>query len=234
MMEAQTQRSRRKAERPEQILAAAQRVLLERGFQGLTIDEVASTAKIAKGTVYLYFKNILDLRANLLKYSLMDLRQRMSGCSTNGNGSVRLRRMLALYVRQILERHRALALDELLLQEQSSGALSRAASMVCEAAVLDLIEMVGSVIRQGQADRSIREDLKARETAVILLASLRSLGVSQIKLRKLCPDGALGGASSEAASSVGVDLLCRGLETKRKSAGKFNIAKKSSRARLTT
>jgi len=43
--------------RVREILEAACRVVAQYGFQGATIDRVAEEAKIAKGTVYLYFHN---------------------------------------------------------------------------------------------------------------------------------------------------------------------------------
>jgi AcrR family transcriptional regulator len=43
--------------RVHEILEAACRVVAQYGFQGATIDRVAEEAKIAKGTVYLYFHN---------------------------------------------------------------------------------------------------------------------------------------------------------------------------------
>ncbi|HEY6394209.1 MAG TPA: TetR/AcrR family transcriptional regulator [Candidatus Binataceae bacterium] len=44
-----------------EILEAARRVIGRHGFQGTTIDRVAEEARIAKGTVYLYFSNKDDL-----------------------------------------------------------------------------------------------------------------------------------------------------------------------------
>jgi len=41
--------------RSREILEAARRVVAHNGFQGVTIDRVAEEARIAKGTVYLYF-----------------------------------------------------------------------------------------------------------------------------------------------------------------------------------
>jgi len=43
--------------RVRELLDAACRVVARHGFQGATVDRVAEEAKIAKGTVYLYFQN---------------------------------------------------------------------------------------------------------------------------------------------------------------------------------
>jgi AcrR family transcriptional regulator len=46
-----------KAARREEILDAARRVFAERGFRGTTIADIAEEAKIALGTIYLYFSS---------------------------------------------------------------------------------------------------------------------------------------------------------------------------------
>jgi AcrR family transcriptional regulator len=43
--------------RAREILEAARRIVGRFGFQGTTIDRVAEEAKVAKGTIYLYFRN---------------------------------------------------------------------------------------------------------------------------------------------------------------------------------
>jgi AcrR family transcriptional regulator len=47
--------------RVRELLEAARRVIGRYGFQGATIDRVADEAKVAKGTIYLYFTNKDDL-----------------------------------------------------------------------------------------------------------------------------------------------------------------------------
>jgi AcrR family transcriptional regulator len=51
--------------RREQILDAAERVLLERGLAAATMADVAKAAAVAKGTVYLYFESKAELLAGL-------------------------------------------------------------------------------------------------------------------------------------------------------------------------
>ncbi|HYA34066.1 MAG TPA: TetR/AcrR family transcriptional regulator [Candidatus Binataceae bacterium] len=47
--------------RVREILTAARKVVGRHGFEGTTIDRVAEEAKVAKGTIYLYFSNKDDL-----------------------------------------------------------------------------------------------------------------------------------------------------------------------------
>ncbi len=64
-----------RAFRTREILAAARRVMGQRGLEALTMEEIATAAGVAKGTVYLYFRGKEDLiralvsqvKENLLK-----------------------------------------------------------------------------------------------------------------------------------------------------------------------
>jgi TetR/AcrR family transcriptional repressor of nem operon len=51
--------------RREQILDAAQRVLLERGLRATTVADVVDAAGVAKGTMYLYFRSKDELLTGL-------------------------------------------------------------------------------------------------------------------------------------------------------------------------
>jgi AcrR family transcriptional regulator len=50
----------------EQVLAAARRVFLERGYHGATVDEIAAQAGFSKGVVYSQFASKADLFLALL------------------------------------------------------------------------------------------------------------------------------------------------------------------------
>ncbi|MEL6582978.1 MAG: TetR/AcrR family transcriptional regulator [Pseudomonadota bacterium] len=50
-------RHRRKEERPAEIVAAGLAEFAERGFERTRLEDIAKRAGIAKGTIYLYFRN---------------------------------------------------------------------------------------------------------------------------------------------------------------------------------
>jgi len=54
-------KEREKEQRREEILDAAQRVFFEKGLSIATMDEIAETAELSKGTLYLYYKSKEDL-----------------------------------------------------------------------------------------------------------------------------------------------------------------------------
>src|ERR1700712_3913263 len=52
---------RRKDARPQELLAAALDLFVERGFAATRLDDVARRAGVSKGTLYLYFDSKEDL-----------------------------------------------------------------------------------------------------------------------------------------------------------------------------
>jgi TetR/AcrR family fatty acid metabolism transcriptional regulator len=56
-----------RSEKRERILAAAERVFAEHGFFHARVSEIAREAKVADGTIYLYFKNKDDLLISLFE-----------------------------------------------------------------------------------------------------------------------------------------------------------------------
>lgn len=62
--------------RTTEILAAAHRVFADKGFHEATIDEVAKSAKVAKGTVYLYYRSKRELYRAALKRGIVEMLER--------------------------------------------------------------------------------------------------------------------------------------------------------------
>ncbi|MFA5139799.1 MAG: TetR/AcrR family transcriptional regulator [Elusimicrobiota bacterium] len=61
------------AVRKRLILDAARRLLVRRGYRDIPLDDVAREAKVAKGTLYLYFKD----KDDLMSASLQDVGDRL-------------------------------------------------------------------------------------------------------------------------------------------------------------
>ena len=74
-----TTREQARAAKREDILAAARRVFARQGFRGTTIADIAEEAKIALGTIYLYFPSKEDVFAALSQ----ELHQIIAGALTD-------------------------------------------------------------------------------------------------------------------------------------------------------
>lgn len=88
--------------RRSQILDAATQVFADKGFHGATIREVARTAQLADGTIYLYFKNKSDLLLGILN-RLNESERRASDLAQSLTGDVDVRSFFTSYVRHRME-----------------------------------------------------------------------------------------------------------------------------------
>jgi AcrR family transcriptional regulator len=67
------QRQRRKEARPQELLAAALSLFVEKGFAATRMDEVAQRAGVSKGTLYLYYPGKEDLFKAVVRQNLSSL-----------------------------------------------------------------------------------------------------------------------------------------------------------------
>jgi AcrR family transcriptional regulator len=66
----QTRWTRRKLERPSEILDAAVAVFAEKGFAAARMEDIARRAGVTKGTIYLYFQGKEDVFKSLVRESI--------------------------------------------------------------------------------------------------------------------------------------------------------------------
>ena len=52
-----TRKERERKARKELIIDVTEKIIEERGFENITMDEIAEKAEMGKGSLYLYFKN---------------------------------------------------------------------------------------------------------------------------------------------------------------------------------
>src|SRR6476619_7894434 len=72
-------RAKRSAERRDAILAAALDEFAARGFAATRLDDVARRADVAKGTIYLHFKDKESMFEELIRTAIVPLVARMQG-----------------------------------------------------------------------------------------------------------------------------------------------------------
>jgi AcrR family transcriptional regulator len=82
-------RAERAAERREAIIEAAMDEFIARGFAATRLDDVASRAGVAKGTIYLHFKDKEALFEELIRTAIVPLVNRLASGPPPVGGSVR-------------------------------------------------------------------------------------------------------------------------------------------------
>jgi AcrR family transcriptional regulator len=104
-MKEQTQRSRRKAERRQQLLAAAARLFADRGFRAVSIEDLGATVGISGPAVYRHFPSKEAILAELLE----GVSRRMLA---GGRAEVRPDLPAAVVLRRLIAFHTDFALED--------------------------------------------------------------------------------------------------------------------------
>ena len=107
---------RRKAERPQEILAAAFDVFAAHGYEAARIDDVARKAGIAKGTIYLYFRDKERLFRAMVR-SLVQKRFDAIAGSFQGTGEQLLRELHSRMYSQMVRNEKVRSIVRLLIAE---------------------------------------------------------------------------------------------------------------------
>ncbi len=139
------------------ILEAAERMFLKKGFFPTKIDDIARRAKVAKGTVYLYFKDkeslYIDLLAKKLDEGIAFLEEMVK---REGTPKEKLRIIFEEWINRILESKGLpcfLSLENInitakIIKKLRRAVLPRLGRMVA---------LIGGIIGEGVREREFRE-----------------------------------------------------------------------------
>lgn len=94
---------RRKDARPQELLAAALDLFVERGYAATRLDDVAKRAGVSKGTLYLYFSNKEDLFKAVVREHLVPVLGETEQTVENYQGSAKdlLRELMMQWWRRV-------------------------------------------------------------------------------------------------------------------------------------
>ncbi len=109
---------RRKDARPQELLAAALELFVERGFAATRLDDVAKAAGVSKGTLYLYFCSKEELFKAVVRENLVPLLGEAAGTIEQFDGSTEeLFRILMLRWWEIMGESKLSGLPKLMIAE---------------------------------------------------------------------------------------------------------------------
>ena len=118
---AETRWTRRKQERPAEILDAALKVFAQKGFAAARMDDIAKEAGVTKGTIYLYFENKEAVFKSLVRESVGATIATVTAAAQAQQGSARLLlRMVLTRVAQLLVESDRVVLPKIVIGESSN------------------------------------------------------------------------------------------------------------------
>jgi TetR/AcrR family fatty acid metabolism transcriptional regulator len=180
-----------KAERRTEILQAARQVFARKGYEPATLEAVAREAGLAKGTLYLYFKNKEDLYFHTLLHLVESLQACILGQVERSAGALDKMRAIALGQFDFFIRHR----DTLqLFAPFSNPSLARLHKRLIAPMMekwTTYVRRVTELVEEGQRTGALRRDIEPRDIA------LSFIGMTNQAAQALVRFGAAGPRAEE-------------------------------------
>jgi AcrR family transcriptional regulator len=176
-------REREKQERRQGIIDAAERVFFSKGVKAASMDEIAETAEVSKGTLYLYFKSKEEIYLSINHRALKILRgmfeEVFAGTATGIEKVREIGRAYHEFSQSYPDYFEAMMhFDAEVVAMEEAGPLG----LECHREGMAVLGLVAEAVRTGIADGSIRSDLDPMKTAILLWA--QTDGVIRVVSRK--------------------------------------------------
>ncbi len=158
-----------KEARRRAILQAARQVFARKGYDPATLEAVAREAGLAKGTLYLYFRDKEDLFFQVVLATLEDLQDCIREQGQRQEGALRKLRAVAAGQFTFFLRHR----DTLqLFAPFSNPGLARLHKRLIGPMMEKWnahVQRVTALVEEGQREGDVRRDLEARHIALAFI-----------------------------------------------------------------
>lgn len=179
----------RRAEPPEEkirndkyvaILSAAAKVFARSGYFNAKVSDVARTAGVADGTVYLYFKNKDDLLASIFGWA-MDEFLRRARAELNETHGVRekLHRFASLHF-SLLEQERDIAIVFQIELRQSIKFMEQFSTTY----LAEYLQLLREIVEDGQRQGLFRKQLNAKVVTKALFGMLDEMATNWVLSHK--------------------------------------------------
>lgn len=167
-------KEREKERRRKAILKAAEKVFFSKGVEQATMDEVAAAAELSKGTLYLYFKNKVDLLHAVISKALDILYAKFEAAVKKGKKGIDKtyaigKAYLEFYREETRYYH-------LLLHQEQKEDIEKGQDHVqrnpfvqeCKEKGDKIFTLIAGAVEDGIKDGSIRPDLEPMKVAIVL------------------------------------------------------------------
>jgi TetR/AcrR family transcriptional regulator, fatty acid metabolism regulator protein len=187
----------------QRILDAAVRVFAEKGFYGSKVAEIARAARVADGTIYLYFKSKDDLLISLFEDRMAEINGALRAALAPIPSALgKLRRLIEMHL-ELVEKHPKLC-EVLTVELRQSSKFMREYK---NPKFGEFLKILAGVIDDGQRSGELRPGISPTLAARAIFGALDELLLAR----------ALGRAEPIPKGAV-VDLLIHGVVKERRHA----------------
>ncbi len=177
----QERKEREKEQRRNEIVDAAEKVFFSKGVAVATMDEIASTAELSKGTLYLYFKNKEDLHFAICVRGLTLLKEKLTSVVEPQfsvlENLVRVGMAFVKFAREHTDYFKVMSHFEGKSEEDMS-------CMHEHSEKDDVMQFLVQLISRGISDGTIRKEIDPAITAHVLWAQITGV-LSLMSAKKL-------------------------------------------------
>ena len=170
----------RSDDKRQRILQAAVKVFARKGYHGARVSEIAQKARVADGTIYLYFRNkediIVSLFDEVMREHLVEKRERLEDLP---DAPARLL-AIARHHLDLLGGNRDLAVVFQVELRQSTQFMERFTASWLQ----DYFALIARVLEEGQREGSLRADLPVKVVTKAFFGALDEMVTSWIIGRK--------------------------------------------------
>lgn len=164
---------RRKEARPQELLASAIELFVERGFAATRLEDVARRAGVSKGTLYLYYANKEDLFKAVVRQSIVPMIDDAEASVAEFDGhSVELLRHVILSWWHRIGSTKASGISKLILAESDN--FPELARFYQEEVMTRRMRMISNMLERGIRRGEFRA-IDVPQTAQVLIAPLLML-----------------------------------------------------------
>lgn len=191
----------RKRDKRQQILKAAVRVFAETGFHRSRVSDIARAAKVADGTIYLYFKSKDDILISIFEEAMEEMITAAKQVISETEGPLdQLRALAALHMRNVEERRYTSKVLQVELRLSSTFMKEYEPVRLKE-----YMNVLGQVIEEGQRRGVIRAGVNPVIVRRALFGALDEIAMQWALTRQ--PNYGLAESAREIA-----DVFVRGLQ----------------------
>jgi TetR/AcrR family acrAB operon transcriptional repressor len=159
----------RREQSTEQVLAAALKRFVTRGYGSTSIDDIASDAGLTKGAVYFYFKGKSALLLELLSQSRALYEGIFEEMERSGESAARQLELFVEWAAGVGAKNNELLLLPILMSLEFNGQ-DETVEKAIERLYDRYHEAMERVVALGQAEGEFDENLAPREEAAVLVA----------------------------------------------------------------
>ena len=165
---------RKRAEREDRILKAAEQLILTKGYARTTMDDIAAKADVSKGAVYLHYQTKDDIYFNIMAKALEIMRDMFREAADREESGLQKFRAIGYsfyeYTKKFPEYSN-------ILYDVNSPKPSHALASegICQSLNGEIGKIMVMSIESGVKDGSIRSDVDPMAAAFIISSSLQGL-----------------------------------------------------------